>query len=243
MDDDSEHDAEVGRPDFELEALTPLAPLAPARWRPARSRRRVRPLTAGAGLALLVAVMVVAVSLHGADATPQDAATTRPAPTPTDGALAVLPVVTPNGVSIGEPPSCSLGPAPDTVTYFAQHAFGGAPLWVSGFDDAAQRVVHLEGPLPRLLTPRGWAWRVLLVTDLRYLGPVTVTGDGPGGPLLFAQGTQAVASLALDTRAPAWTFNGWGDWVAYIFLPGPGCYGVRATWPGGGWRVAFAAGR
>jgi len=237
MDDTPKHEAEADRLDFELE------PLAPAQWATTRPRRRVRPLTAGTGLALVAAVVIVVISLRGVGGTSQGAAGGWPLPTATDGALAALQVVTPNTVSVGPPPTCAPEPAPDVITYFAEQAFGGAPLWVSGFDDPGQRVVHLAGALPRLLTPRGWVWRVLLVTDLRYPGPLTVTGDGPAGPLLFVQGAQAVTALALDTRAPGWEFNGWGDWVAYIFLPGPGCYGVRASWPGGGWRVTFAAGR
>lgn len=236
MDDDTENGAEAAPSDFELETAT-----LPARQ---TAHRRVKPLTAAAGLALMAAVVVIA-NLSGAGAASQ-AVTGDGPPTATafEGSQTLPPLLTLDPATVDTPPRCALTPALDTIGYYLVPAFGGAPLWLSGFDNSAQRVVHFYKVPPRPLTPRGWIWRVLLVTNLRYVGPVTVTGDGPSGPLLFTQDARTVmTSLTLDTRSPASVLNGWGDWATYIYLPKPGCYDVQAMWPGGGWRVTFSAGR
>lgn len=235
MDDDTGNGARAEPSDFELEMET-----LPA-WR--TERRHVRPLTAAAGLALLAAVVVIA-NLSGAGAASQEMAADG---SPTAAATLVpgpLILQMPNPATVANPPACALAPTLDAIGFYLVPAFGEAPLWLSGFDDSDPRVVHFYKVPPRLLTPQGWVWRVLLVTNLRYAGPVTVTGNGPGGSLLFTQdGQTAMTSLTLDTRTPASVLNGWGDWETYIYLPGPGCYDVRASWPGGGWRLTFSAGR
>ncbi len=230
--------------DFELEAPDPDSD--PLR-RPvvARGRRRVRPLTALAiGALLLAVVMVLSVLSAGNGGRP----TTATAQLPPDFQAPTIPAswATPDPASIAPPPSCPPTVGTQTIDYLLSPALGVAPLWVAGFDQAtAQPVVHFESLLPRAYTLRGWAWQAIFATDLGYAGPATVSGGSLSGhgDVAFGQGSSIVSTLTLDTRAPASRMVSWGEWVMAVYIPGPGCYFVQARWPGGGWRVTFAAGR
>ena len=153
---------------------------------------------------------------------------------------------TPDPTTIAPPPSCPPTVGAQAVEYLLSPALGVSPLWVAGFDQGTTRpVVHFESLLPRTYTLRGWAWQAIFATDLGYDGPTMVSGgslSGQGG-VAFGQGSSIVSALVLDTRAPASRMVSWGEWLMDIYVPGPGCYYVQARWPGGGWRVTFAAGR
>jgi hypothetical protein len=48
--------------------------------------------------------------------------------------------------------------------------------------------------------------------------------------------------LVLDPHNPSTTDLGWAQWPIYVYLPGSGCYSLKARWPGGMWQISFAAG-
>jgi hypothetical protein len=234
--------------DFELETPDPLQRRPgwfSRRW--GSRGRRMGPLTVMAAIALLVALAVVAKAL-GVATTPHAATPPTPAPplvnydTPTVlGGWA-----TPNLGGVAPPPTCPTTQGPPATKYLLAPALGVAPLWVAGFDQATARpVVHFQSRLPRVYTPRGWAWQAVFATDRSASVVATISGgslDGHGG-LLFARGSSVASALMLDLRSPASQLASWGEWVTAIYVPGPGCYYLQARWPGGGWRVTFAAGR
>lgn len=248
------HDRGGGAPmegdDFELEA--PDLPQRPPqrRRRPdaARGQRRVGPLTAAASGALLLALVMVLTVLRAATAEPPTTPTLQVPPIVYHAPTVPAAWATPDPASIAPPPSCPPTSGTQTIKYLLAPALGVAPLWLAGFDQATtQPVVHFESRLPREYTLRGWAWEAIFATDLGYAGPATVSGGSLGrqgqGEVVFGQGSSVVSALVLDTRAPASRLVSWGEWVMAIYVPGPGCYYVQARWPGGGWRVTFAAGR
>ena len=235
--------------DFELEAPNPSSdpdPNALRRASGAHGRWRVGPLTALAiGALLLAVVMVLSVLSMANGGSPAMPTTHVP---PLDFQAPTIPAgwATPDPAAIAPPPSCPPTVGTQTIDYLLSPALGEAPLWVTGFDEVAvQPVVHFVSNLPRAYTLRGWAWQAIFTTDLGYAGPATVSGGSLSGhgEVAFGQGTSVASTLVLDTRAPASRMVSWGEWVMAVYVPGPGCYYVQARWPGGGWRVTFAAGR
>lgn len=233
-------DFEFETPDHDSDSYPPHRPVA------LRGLRRAGPLTALAIGALVLAVVMVLSVLSTANGGPS-ATPTAQLPS-LDFQAPTIPAgwATPNLATIAPPPSCPPTVGAQTIDYLLSPALGVAPLWVTGFDQAtAQPVVHFVSNLPRAYTLRGWAWQAIFTTDLGYAGPTTVSGGSLSGhgDVAFGQGTSIVSTLRLDTRAPASRMVSWGEWVMAVYVPGPGCYYVQARWPGGGWRVTFAAGR
>lgn len=234
--------------DFELEMPDPLPRRRNSRphSRPPRGRWRVGPLTALAAGALLLALVLVLSVLSMANAGQPPAPTVQAPPVVYQTPTIPAGWATPNPTTIAPPPRCPPTVGAQIVEYLLAPALGVAPLWLSGFDQGSARpVVHFVSQLPRQYTLRGWAWQAIFATDLGYAGPTTISGgsvDGHGD-VAFGQGESVVSTLMLDTRAPQSRMVTWGEWQMVIYLPGPGCYYVQARWPGGGWRVTFAAGR
>jgi hypothetical protein len=80
--------------------------------------------------------------------------------------------------------------------------------------------------------------------------PLRVEGDASrmmaARPRRFQIGDRAPSTTPiLDPRAPPIPNQpaGWADFLSYLFIPQAGCYVLEAAWPGGMWRLTFAAGR
>jgi hypothetical protein len=240
-DHDDQHDG------FEMQRMD-FSPRAPAS-RAVRAGRRVAPLTLGAVCAGLAALLVLWSVLDASGHASRGA--THGAPNTTSMPNLAVPTIpsgwsTPNPATVALPPVCQTSDVPHTIEYLIAPAFGGTPVWVTGFDEAtAHPVIHFESLLPRQFTLRGWAWEAIFVTNRAYTGPVTISGGSVDGrsPVLFGVSDTPGPALALDPRSPASQLGDWGEWATYAYVPGPGCYYVEARWPGGGWRVTFAAGR
>ncbi|HLJ81359.1 MAG TPA: hypothetical protein VKT52_07740, partial [Ktedonobacterales bacterium] len=73
--------------------------------------------------------------------------------------------------------------------------------------------------------------------DLRTHYPLWLTGEDPVQP--------SAPVMTIDpTQVPSATNDGkWKIWFGTLYLPAAGCYALQANWPGGSWRVTFAAGR
>jgi hypothetical protein len=258
---DAHHGADEPLPAdiFELEVseLAHVRGGAQGDWRPTSPRARrparqlLRALAAAATLVGLLALLVGGVmgqqrtshqraASGGATAPSLTPLGRSPAPaelTPSDpAALASLPRQCADGVG-----------ASASLVYYGSPALGAYPVWVTGFDgDAAPPAVHFGLQFYRAYTPAGWAWRILLVVPPGYAQAITVRGSrqSDGAPLTLETDPPAgaAAALSLDPRQPHWRIEGWSEWPAWVFLPAAGCYYLEAHWPGGAWRLSFAAG-
>jgi hypothetical protein len=71
-----------------------------------------------------------------------------------------------------------------------------------------------------------------------------------GDPLWFQIGDKAPTTTPkLDPTQPgAYPYNPanpdqvFPEYPSYLFIPRAGCYVLEASWPGGHWRIPFAAG-
>ncbi|HEY8284089.1 MAG TPA: hypothetical protein VIJ28_06860 [Chloroflexota bacterium] len=127
---------------------------------------------------------------------------------------------------------------------------GSAPAWLRGFSGPAATLTFGGVYQPGY----GWGRKVLFVLKRGFKGTVTMSGGSVRGhaPLWF----DAVEVGALDrpvrrltlqaTRQLAFAGGAgprqWPTFPGGITVPRAGCYYVEATWPGGKWRLTFAAG-
>ncbi len=213
-------------------------------WRPTgrrvqgHARQLLRVLAAAVTLMGLLALLVGGVM--GQQRTPQRRAAsvgaTAPSLTPAAGSLAPAELTPSNPAALAAlPRQCAGGVgASASLVYYGSPALGAYPIWVIG------------PQFYRAYTPVGWAWRILLVVPPGYAQAITVRAsrqsDGASLTLETDPPAGAVAALALDPRQPHWRIEGWSEWPAWVFLPAGGCYYLEAHWPGGAWRLSFAAG-
>ncbi len=131
---------------------------------------------------------------------------------------------------------------------------GGDPLWIGGFV-GPHATLHLTGVRTHYESGYGWGTFVMFVLKRSFTHTVTLRGGAVHGqaPLLF----DAVENGAPNGEARALTLEGkrqkafpggsgpqqWPTFPGGIVAPRAGCYYVEATWPGGTWRITFAAGR
>jgi hypothetical protein len=84
---------------------------------------------------------------------------------------------------------------------------------------------------------------------------VTNLGTGEGG-WWGQNGTPETPYLILDpsgigptyaelhtSPGPGYPVPGWREYGSYLIIMQAGCYALQVTWPGGSWRLTFAAGR
>jgi hypothetical protein len=96
----------------------------------------------------------------------------------------------------------------------------------------------------------GWGHKFLWVVEDSVKGLVTIHGANlrDGSPLLPSadgQGpTSTLTLLVLDAHDPhrAMYVDQWAEFPGGLTIPKAGCYYLEATWPGGSWRITFAAG-
>jgi hypothetical protein len=146
------------------------------------------------------------------------------------------------------PTTCPTNPAPTTINPFFGRAIGMRPVWVIGFSPG---LTLRMGPSQSIAHgPHGWYVKVAWVVAPDYRQRVTLRGAplAGGRPLWFQIGGQLPSTTpVLDPRYPVATAPnqpaGWAAFPSYLFIPHAGCYVVEADWPGGMWRLAFAAGR
>jgi len=96
----------------------------------------------------------------------------------------------------------------------------------------------------------GWGHKFLWVVDTSVNGLVTIHGANlyDGSPLL-PDAEQKVATstptmLIVDPQDPNLPniIGSWAEFPGGLTIPKAGCYYLIATWPGGSWRITFAAG-
>ena len=173
--------------------------------------------------------------------TPTAIATLQPTPTLWGGQSATLGPV---------PQNCPASPAPKKVPVFWL-AYGGSPVWVE-FVGSSTYPILVWSPEQALEfhEEHGWAHKFLWLIEARYTGIVTIHGVNlrDGSPLLpdadHQPGASALTLLVLDTQDPT-IINRTDQWTEVpggLTIPKAGCYYLEADWPGGHWRINFAAG-
>lgn len=183
----------------------------------------------------------------GATPPPQATSPLRPTPTP--------PLITPTPPPLGPvPKDCPPGPTPQQIfSDLGPSGVGSYPVWAFGFDGP-----HATVPLSRdpdaYTPPYGWTTKVIWRVSTHYTHPVHLQGGNlrTGTSLWFQIGDQnPEPSPILDPRPAEQAIAESGDpnppqavgWRSYLYIPTAGCYYLEADWPGGSWRITFAAGR
>ena len=174
----------------------------------------------------------------------QEQSTPAPSPSPTPTPLVA------SAANVGPvPQNCSPGPTPKNVdpSQFGP-GVGGSPVWAIGFD-GPHATVHLNGwSEDPSLVQYGWNYKILWSVGPNYTHPVVLRGGllSGGTPLWFQNGDQTPTTAPmLDPRYPGTLTGsdvGWAEFPSYLLIPKAGCYYLEAQWPGGSWRISFAAG-
>lgn len=170
---------------------------------------------------------------------------TTPSPAPGTAPVTARPAPPPLGMA---PTTCPSNPPPTALPHGLGGAIGMSPVWVIGFTPGLR--LHLGDPHLLWRDAHGWARKVAWVIGPPHPPRVTLQGWrlGTGVPLWFQIGGQAPrATPVLDPQHPGAVSPqqaaGWAVFPSYLILPRAGCYVLQASWPGGLWRLSFAAGR
>lgn len=145
------------------------------------------------------------------------------------------------------PQNCSPGAVPHSVFSALGPVVGQTPIWASGFD-GPHAVLRFSTSYDTY-TPYGWTWKLVWEVGPHFSQKVTLQGGNlrTGESLWFQFDGPATTSPVLDPQQPDHPVpaggEGYAEWGSYIFIPAAGCYQIEATWPGGLWRILFAAGR
>lgn len=223
-------------PDIEVTTLRPSWAVRGGRW-------------LGPASLLALAVLLAAILARARVSTD---ATSAGGGSLSSAGRAPLPVATatprfPAGAGGAAPTDCASGAARwDALTYYGSEALGNAPVWVASFDGTAARpTVYFDEQYYRAFTSSGWAWHVLLIAQAGTAGTIELRGSDQRRGAALRLGTdtaETTTALTFAAAQPVWSVGRWLEWPAWIFLPGAGCYTLDARWPGGSWRLVFAAG-
>ncbi len=158
------------------------------------------------------------------------------------------------------PRTCSVGPAPTVLgpvfgVGSAVSGYGAFPVWGMAFDGAHATLrwsPDPHNPNTGFMPLYGWGHKMLWVMKPGFRGRVTLYGGDlrGGSPVWFnldGPGQRPTTSLVLDPRhlpaTPSGRGKPWPQFPGGMFVPHAGCYYIDARWPGGHWRMTFAAGR
>ena len=150
--------------------------------------------------------------------------------------------VSPVASVVGSPSaSCQPSP-PQTIAPYFGPAVGATPLWAIG--PLGAQPFPVTGP-PEVTGP-GTRVKVLWVLEPQQEASVTLRGSNlaDGTPLWFElAGAPPATEAVFDPRAPGIPVQHgqWREWPSYLYAPVAGCYVLEARWPGGSWRLMFAA--
>jgi len=160
------------------------------------------------------------------------------------------PIPTPiiaNATNVGPAPKdCLVGstPTPKYLDSDFGPGIGGSPVW---FIAGGPRT-SLEGDL---YFQHGWGVKVLWVIGPHYTHPVMLRGWSltDNTPLWFqfsgdAAGDPTPSPLLnpLHPGSVTGSDHGWAEFPSALYVPKADCYYLEASWPGGSWRIRFAAG-
>jgi hypothetical protein len=177
-------------------------------------------------------------------ATPFPTPTPIPTPTLVAPALGPAPADCPSSAATPD-----VGGPPNEFTY----AVGGPDVWVDGFD-SPRAVTSITRDSTGSYAQWGWPVAIGLVLKDPFNAAVTLAAHDAttNAPLWWAflandSYTVPAATFTIDPQQDQglnWSSDSVSKWWdGALYLPGAGCYTLRASWPGGGWTATFAAGQ
>lgn len=148
------------------------------------------------------------------------------------------------------PRQCPASPV-RTIDASLSPEVGTFPLWGWGFSGSHATLDYGRVPDPRDYYPvYGWVHKFDWNAKASFKGRITLYGAGlyDRAPVWFEIATHPRAERRpiLDLRHPPANSQpapGYADFPGDLYVPRAGCYYIEARWPGGGWRITFAAGR
>lgn len=166
--------------------------------------------------------------------------TAIPSPTPLGGPFAKLGAV---------PQDCPPGSAPQNLDSNFGTVYGGGSVWGAGFTGSHAILEWLPNQAIETHHQYGWGHKLLWIVKGSVKGLVTIRGANlmnglPLRPEAEAESPSSTPSvLVLNPSDPNAQYEGqWVEFPGGLDIPQAGCYYLEATWPGGSWRITFAAG-
>lgn len=162
-------------------------------------------------------------------------------PTPFGGVSATLGPV---------PQNCPPGPTPQSIDGSFGRAVGGSAAWGVGFTGSHATLEWLPEQAAETHHSDGWDHKLLWVVQNNVKGLVRIHGANlsGGSPIYPSAEQEEVPStpteMVLNPQNPDITnqVDQWDEFPGGLDIPKAGCYYLEATWPGGSWRITFAAG-
>ncbi len=145
------------------------------------------------------------------------------------------------------PNDCPAGPTPQKFDAAFAPGVGSDAVWVVGFKGPHATLSNFPQTQPG---PNGWPHLLTVVVRQGGDWPIALHGwnMNTDAPLWFG-GIQPED----ESTTAIWLYNhdnvlqlGHHEWITlktYVYVPVAGCYYLEATWPGGHWRITFAAGQ
>ncbi|MGO8946277.1 MAG: hypothetical protein ACLQUY_01170 [Ktedonobacterales bacterium] len=175
-----------------------------------------------------------------------------PSPTPIAPAIGSVPTTCPPGSPlVAFDPTAIVPGVGGQGVWLVADAF----LGTSGGGNLGHSATAELGSLsPSDYTLVGWPVQVMVLVQVGLTQPITLTGydlwmtyslwfsadaNNPGA----IDGAAPLATIDPSQVASSTSDGRWKIWFGVLYLPGAGCYRLHASWPGGGWTVAFASGR
>jgi hypothetical protein len=183
--------------------------------------------------------------------------TPRPNPTPTV-AQPPPPTLTPtpfggDSATLGPlPHNCPPGPALIELQAYDGPFFavGMFPVWGADFSGPHAMLEWTPTDAQRSHDSQGWGHKLIWIVNTAAQGLVTIHGANlqTGAPLFpdaqESASTSTATMMVLNPEDPSVTnrIPPWAEFPGGLIVPGAGCYYLEADWPGGHWRITFAAG-
>jgi hypothetical protein len=161
-------------------------------------------------------------------------------PTPWGGASAKLGPM---------PQDCPAGPAPQNLDPNVSSEYGGGSVWGSGFTGSHALLEWLPNEAVSTHDQNGWGHPMLWIVKSSIQGPIAIRGANLSNGLPLRPDAEAASPdsiptvLILNPSNPDAQYQGqFIEFPGGIDIPKAGCYYLEADWPGGSWRITFAAG-
>jgi hypothetical protein len=172
--------------------------------------------------------------------------TTPPLPTPT---MTPTPLGGASAKLGPMPQDCPAGPAPQQLGSNFGSAYGGGSVWGAGFTGSHALLEWLPNLAVETHNQYGWGHKLLWVVKSSVKGLVRIRGANLTNGLPLRPDAEAASPdsiptvLVLNPSNPDAQYQGqFIEFPGDIDIPQAGCYYLEADWPGGSWRITFAAG-
>lgn len=205
----------------------------------------------------LLAGLLVLTGCATAPTTRTPTPTVTQVPTSTAAPTVALPVPPPPLTSFLSPPpqNCPASPPLQTLGGTGGDQGGEPPVFTNAVLVAPVWHVEQGQTTPNPYPGTKFLWEVGPNFTQPVHLEVTNLGTGEGG-WWSENGTPETTYLILDpsgtgptyaeyhlSPGPGYMVPGWREYGSYLNILQAGCYALQVTWPGGSWRMVFAAGR